>query len=321
MLDRSQIQTRTPLEDYAIRFANDRTDFITEEVAPPKIVKKSQNSKYQFDLSNLKDVETQSDSKTEANKIDYGQFKSDLTTKLHKLAADVDPNDEADADQAVANIKQRQVSNIMERLLIRREILMVTKVSTGANYPSALTSTLGATLTWASDLGDPEGDARLAKTAVKGTCGKVPDSLALSWTALEHLKQSPALKDRLKYTSGQSITEEQIKNLLGVKNLFVCRAQKNTGMEGAADAVADIWDDFALFFVRGGGDDMNSMGFMRTFLRDQLYSHEYVDEKRGGPKGRVQVVEMGWEFALEFAAVVSSSDGDATAAYLLDNVY
>lgn len=321
MLDRSQFITRTALEDFAIRFANEQTDFICDDVFVPKIVTKSQAKKYQFDLSNLKDVETQKDSKAEADKVDYGGFTSDLTTKLHKLAAEVDPRDEKDFDTAVANIKQRKTATIMEKLMIRREALMVTKVSTAASYPSGLTSTLAAGSTWADPGGDPEADATTARLAVKGFCGKFPDSLAISYTTLERLKQSAALKDRLKFTSGQSISEEQIKNLLMLKNLHVCKAQKNTAAEGAADAITDIWDDFALFFVKGGtGSDLDSMQYGRTFMRNQLYSYEYQDEKRGSGDGRIQVVEMGWEFTLEAGAVVSSTDGDFIAGYYMDNV-
>lgn len=322
MLDRSQFITRNPLEDFAIRFANKRTDFICDEVAVPKIVTKSQSKKYQFDLSNLKVVETQKDSKAAADKVDYGGFTSNLTTKLHKLATDVDPRDEKDFDTPVANLKQRGTATVMERLLIKREAMLVEKISTAANYPSGLTSTLAAGSTWADAGGDPVADSTTAKLAVKGLCGVVPDSLAISYTALEKLKNSPALIDRLKYTNGQSITEDIIKNLLGVRNLHVCYAQKNTAAEGAADAISDIWDDFALFYVKGGtGSDMDSMQFMRNFLRNQLYSFEYENPTMGSGDGRIQTIEMGWEFTLEAAAVVSSSDGDFIAGYLLDNVY
>lgn len=320
-IDISSFKTRNALENFSIRFANEQTDFISDEVAVPFVIPKAQFKKYQYDLSNLKSTETQKAYDATADQVDYGVFTSDGTAKLHKLAGKINPEHERDADAAVGDIRQDTAATIMEKLLLSREIALVTKVSTAASYPSGLTSTLSAGSTWADAGGDPEADASTARIAVKGMCGKVPNALALSWTALEKLKQSAALKDRLKYTSGQSLTEEQIKNLLGVQYLHVCKAQKNTADQGAADAISDVWDDFALFYVKNPAQGRRTMTYMRNFVVGQLYTHEWTVDDRGGPAGRIKMLEMGWEYTLEAAAVVSSSDSDFVAGYLLDNVY
>jgi hypothetical protein len=320
-LDASLFSTRNALEGFAIRHANSLTDFIAEEIFSPAVVNKTASKKYQYDSSNLKSVYDIADSKASANKVEYGVFTSPLTTQLRKLAMDIDPHDERNADQPVANIEQRAAQVITEKLLIRREQAMVTKVSTANNYPSSLTATLGAAATWASADGNPETDSATARAAVRAACGVAANALALSWTGLEQLKQSPALKDRLKYTSGESLSEQQIKNLMMVEHIHVCKARVNTAIDGAADAVSDIWDDFALFYVKDPTMSLDAMSYGRFYVRNNLYSHLYEDPTRGSGDGRIKVLEMGWEWALEAGAVVSATDGDFTAGYYLDNIY
>lgn len=320
-IDISSFKTTTALENFSIRFANEQTDFICDEVAIPHVVPKNVFKRYQYDLSNLKSVETQKAYDAAADQVDYGVFTRDATAHLHKLAGKINPQHERDADAAVGDIRQDTAATIMEKLLLSREIALVTKVSTSGSYPSGLTSALSAGSTWADAGGDPEADVTTARIAVKGACGKAPNAMAIGWTALERLKQSAALKDRLKYTSGQSVTEEQIKNLLGLQYLHVCKAQKNTADQGATDAIADVWDDFAIIYVKEPAQARRTMTYMRNFVVGQLYTHEWTVEERGGPAGRIKMLEMGWEYTLEAAAVVSSSDGDFTAGYFLDNVY
>lgn len=321
MIDASLMNTRTPIEAFSIKYANSRDAFITEDIFPPVIVNKTATKKYQYDFSNLRLVADLATSKDVANRVDYAVFSSSLNTQLHKLAGEIDPHDERNADAPVADIQQDTAANVMERLLLNRESAMATAVSTSASYPAGLTSTLGAGVTWASAAGDPEGDAKTAAIAVKQNCGQPPDSLALSWTALQYLKQSPALKDRLKYTSGQSVTEEQIKNLLMVKNLFVASSTYNTaGLEGGTDALGDIWDDFALFFVQGK-QALRTMSYGNMYLRNNLYTWMAEDPFRGSGDGRIKILEMGWEYQLAASAIDTAASGKFIAGYYLDNIY
>jgi len=320
-IDRSQFITRSPLEDFSIRHMNDQTDFISDEVAVPFLVSKSSFKKYQYDRSNLKSVDTRKDSKAEADSVDYGVFTTDVTAVLHKLKGDVDPRDERDADAAVADMETDVAATITEKLLLKREIDLATLVSTSGSYPSGLTSTLGAGATWAVSGGDPVSDANLARAAVRDSCGKPANALAISWKTFEYLKVHPVSIDRLKYTEGKTPTEDAIKNLMGLEYLHVCKAQKNTGDEGAADVIADVWGDFALFYVKNPAQGRRTMQYMRNFMVNRLYTHRYEDDRRGSGAGRVKVLEMGMEYVLSAAAVVSSADSDFAAGYLLANVY
>jgi hypothetical protein len=51
-----------------------------------------------------------------------------------------------------------------------------------------------------------------------------------------------------------------------------------------------------------------------------MYTYRREDQARGGPKGRIQVLELGWSYALASAAVVASGNNDFSAGYYLGNV-
>lgn len=317
--DIAAFKTTDPLGDLAIRMANARTDFIATEVFPVKTVPKAQFKWYQYDKSNLRSVVTEKPSKAEADKIAYGVFGPTGQAILHKLAADIDPADERDADAVVADLDTKSAASITEKLLLRMEKLAYTLLATAANYPAALTTGLTTgTTTWADSGGDPIQVAKDAKAAVRLQSGRIPQRLAASYEVVEALRIHPQLIDRLKYT-GTSLPDALIAQLLGVRDIVVATAIENTAREGAADVLASIWQDIALFYWFDAADGTEAMTYGRTFMVEDVYTHRYIDEKRGGPKGRIKVVEMGWEYVHQIVARQSSTDADTTCGYLVTN--
>lgn len=321
-IDVSQFQTRTALDDYSLQLMNEAKQFIASDVLPFKYVDKAQNKKYQYDASMLRDVETESTSKAAAAMVDYGVFTSNMTTKLHKLAAEIDPRDEAISDKAVSDIKFDQAANIMSRLMIRMERKMVALCLDATNYPAALTATLAAGSTWIEAGGDPQGDSVTAANAVKLKCGQPPNAIAMSGTTYRLLQTSPAFKERIKYTNAGLVSDAAMLAYFGVKTLHVCDATYNTTAVGAtvSNTLADIWDDSVLYFVRNTSPGLRSMSYGNTWVRKNFYSFEYLDNERGSGDGRIQIIEQGLEYEQTAGFVVSSSDGDFAAGYLLKNV-
>lgn len=323
MLNPASFKTTSALADLSVKFANEMSAFIALQVLPAAYVPKAQFKWYQYDKANLRRVDSKTDSKAPANLIDYGAFTKSGTALLHKLAAEVDPADERDADAPVSNMELDATQNVMQMLLIDLEKEVSDKIGLSTNYPSALTSALAAGDTWADAAGDPIEDARVARSAVKDSCGRAANVLAISWTTFEYLKIHPAIIDRIKFTGGQTPTKEAIANLLGVKEIIISEAQYNNAAEGATDNLDDIWGDFALFFYRNPaatGNETRGVTFGRTFFVQELYTR--VDEdKRRGAKERIKLLESGWWYTPEFVAVQSSSDGDTCAGYLFTNTY
>jgi len=323
-LNPSSFITRTALENFSIRAANEMTDYIADQVFTPVIVGKDSIKVYQYDTSNFRVSNSKKASGAEADLVDYGVFTTDRTPLLNKLAGEYDPADAKNFDVPVNQLQQDTARTVMDRLMLAREIQMADKVLTTTNYPSDLTATLAGGSTWLDASGDPEGNAAVARAAVKARCGKSPNAAAMAWTTYEKLRGAPYFIDRMKYTTA-SVSGDAFKGMLaawlGVKELHICAALKNTNAEGSAtQTLSDVWGDEILFFVKDDSASLRSMRFGAKYLRNQLYTYQYQIDERGSGDGRIQRVELGWWYSLEAGAVVSSSDSDFAAGYLLKNV-
>jgi hypothetical protein len=322
MIDISNMKTSSALADFSLRAANEMVDFVADEVFTPCIVSKTQFKYYQYDLSNYREVETQKGSKAEADKVDYGAFATSAKAELHKLAGEVDPQDERDADEAIADLEQDVALTVMERLMIKRERIMAGIVSTSANYNAGLSTTLAAGFKWSDPGGDPESDIVTAKKGVKGICGRMPNAMALSWSAWLSLSQSAALKDRVKYTSAQSLTVDQVKNLLQLDYLHICRAQYNANLEGnATQSLSDIWGTYALVYIKDPSQKKRTVCYGRNFLVNEFTTFQYEDVKRGGPEGRIKVIESSWEYVLKNTTLDSQAGNKIGGGYLVQNIF
>lgn len=318
MIDISGFRTTTPMEDLAIRMANEQTDYIATEVFLPHFINKTVYQWYQHDRSNLRFVNARKDSKSEADKIEFNVFNATGRAVLHKLAAEIDPNDEEELDPAVGDLDGQAVSQIMEHLLTELEQDAVTLATTASNYPSSLaTSLVDGVSTWLVDGGNPIGDIKTGKTAVRATSGKIPNSLALSWETMEALRVHPSLVERAQYT-GTAMPDTLIASLLGIENIYVGKARKNTANEGSADVLASVWDDDVLLYYRDAANTRQGMTYGRMFIKRDMYTHRWTDEARGEQK-RIDVVELGWKYDLKIVARVSSTDADSIAGYLITN--
>lgn len=321
----SEFKTRTALEQLTLKIMNERTDFVADSVFTPVYTPEKDIFKvYQYDGRELRDIDTASDSKSAAAKVDYGVFAKDRTTTQHKLSVDIDPRDEKVFDGAVADVSSDAAETIASHLLIRRERAFVTLATTAANYPASLTKSLVDASTRLTDAsGDIEAEAETAHTAIRTACGKAPNAACLSWTGLQKLRRSPSVIARVKYAGegNRRASEEVIRELLGVEELIISKAVYNTAAEGAARSMSDIWGDDLLFFVKDASPRKKSMRYGAFYVRNEMYTYRAPDTKRGSGDGRIEELEMGWEWALAPGAVVSSSDDDFIAGYLLKNIY
>lgn len=325
MLNPASFKTTDPLVDFSIRASNDMSGFIADDLFPPVIVSKEQFKVYQYDTSNYRVRDTRKSSKAAADSIDYGVFTRDATAMLHKLDAEWDPNDADQFDAVVANLEQDCALTIMEGLMLYKETEAATLATTAGNYNSANTATLGAGATWIVAGGDPLSDIKTARAAVRASSGgKIPNAAALSQTTYDALKSSPIFIDLMKYTVVAPSDEQfkgMLKSWLGVQFLSIGQALKNTNVEGnATQTLSDVWDDSLVFYVKNDSVSPKTMRYGANYIYNQMYTYRWQDEKRGGPKGRIQHVEMGLSYGLTSAAVMASGDNDFAAGYLLKNV-
>lgn len=324
MIDPSNFITRTPLEDLAFQFVNQATDFVGTDVLAVKPISAAQKKIYQYDFNMLRRVQTQQSSKAQAGKIDYSVFTQNITTDLYKVAADIDPRDEATFDQPVNAVRRNQAKNIMSRLLIDHEMTVANKVFTNTNYPSGLTSALSTGVNrWTDPGGDFEADQVTAENAMRNFCGRGHNAAVIAGTSIRKLRTSAVFRERMKYTvgfQGYDAFIETMKSALGVQYLFVANAKYNNSNLGGADSIGDIWTNSIAFFFYNPNEALEDVGFGHTYMRKQMYTFEAIDPKRGGVDGRITELEMGWEWVTAAGFIDASGSTKFGAGYLLENI-
>lgn len=187
------------------------------------------------------------------------------------LHHDIDDRKRANADSPMM-IDQGAVAILTQDLMIRREMEFVTAfmdtagsgwttIRTGGSnftrWDQASAIPVDNMLTWLDDAGESTGWR--PNVAVFG---------ARVWTTLRRNSQ---VLDLIKYTSGVDApavaTEQMMAKLLGIDEVLVARATRNTAAEGATDSLSYIVSDVALFAYRTKSPalDTPSAGYIVEF--------------------------------------------------------
>ncbi len=317
--DITAFKTTDALADIGIRIANAATDYVATEVLPVKTVPKSHFKWTQFDKSALYSRDTAKASKAEADKASFGGFQTSGQAILHKLAGEVDPQDERDVDNIARGLDEQTVATVMGQLLVDMEVKAHALVTAAGNYPSGLTTSLTTdTTTWNVAGGDPIQVFKDGRKAVRDAGGRLPTTAVVSWETMEALRVHPSLIERIKYT-GTQLRDEDIGRLVGVDRFIIAKAQKVATRE-PVQTLSSIWGDSVVLFSSATvAANMEEPLFGRTFMVDTLYTHRYQDDKRGSGAGRIKVVEMGWEYVQRLVAVESVSSAKTISGYLIQN--
>ena len=98
-------------------------------------------------------------------------------------------------------------------------------------------------------------------------------------------------------------------------------AQFNANVEGnATQSLSDIWGTYGLFYVKDPAQRPRTVCFGRNFVVNKFTTFEYEDEERGGPEGRVRVIESSWEYVMKNTTLDSQTGAKIGAGYLLQGI-
>ncbi len=320
MLNASSFRTVSALDNFSIRYGNEASGYAALKMFTPRYLPRGQTKWYSYGKENLQSRVLDAPAGSTAPQGAYSAYTKSTQLKEYAFKHLVLEKDARDFDRPVAQLDQDAAMANMDAMLIAMEVAAHTKATTASNYPSGLTSTLGAGVTWAVSGGDPFEDVRLARQAVFENSGRSANAMTLSYKAMEYLRIHPGITERIKYTSAASITDQMIAALLGLDELIVSKAVYNSAIEGAADTLSSIWDDDAVIFYKNPSESLRTLTYGTTFFAQQFYTKR-IDAPDLGRGLGAHFLETGWEWSQEFAAQVSSSDADSCAGYALLNVF
>jgi hypothetical protein len=189
---------------------------------------------------------------TEATIGDHKISTLDLDTQEYAYKHRITDQDLRDAGlengmSPPVNLIQDALERNARKLALRREIAVAASVfggtwvdgNAGGEDAAGLWAPAGATNTFLADIDTAMG------TLQKNGVARNSLRLMVDFLTFQYLKRVDAIRDQLKYTSNQSLTEDTLATMLGIKKVIVGAAIKSTAKElkaGTDFTGANIWE-------------------------------------------------------------------------------
>ena len=155
----------------------------------------------------------------------------------HALGVTVPIEEQEDAQEVLAvDLLDENLSAVIDSVRLEIEQLAANIAVNPATY-GANTEALSGTSMLDTSTGDPFGVVAFAKETVRGQIGRRPNTMLIGPKVLTALQKSPAILDRLKYTSSQVPTNEDLARLFQVDNFVVGEAVVSDDF----GVLSDIW--------------------------------------------------------------------------------
>lgn len=232
------------LTDISIKYANPAAAFVAEQLFPTVQVDKRTGFYFTYDKSNLRNVDSLRTGKSRSNEIDYGLSKTPYGPLLeHSLSAFIENDLLSQADDPL-DPRTDATETVTERMLLEKEIDLATTMSDTAIVTQ--NTTLAGTDQWSDfDNSDPFDDISTAVAEVKSNSLIAPNTLVLSWSVWNKLRNHPDLIDRVKYSDLGRLTTENLQELFDVQSVVIAGASYNNSDEGAADSLDFVFGKHA----------------------------------------------------------------------------
>lgn len=245
-------------------------NFVGEALFPVVPVEQRGGKIIQFGKEDFKLYATGRAPGANTKRVNYGYQGDPYSLEQHALEGQVpfeimeDANAVPNIDMATVAIRKTQ--NIID---LRLEKARADIARNEASYDNDHKVTLSGTDQWSDhDNSDPTGDIDAARSAVRSTIGRRPNTALLSGKAFDAVRNHPKIIDRIKYTGRDSITPEMLASLWNLQRVMVGDA---VYAEDDGDLV-DVWggDVIVAYTEVGSLADMGlpSYGYtyrLRTF--------------------------------------------------------
>lgn len=156
---------------------------------------------------------------------------------------------------------------ITSKLMLGRERIIQTMVTTSGNYASGMTTTLSGTSQWNDYVNsDPIGNLRTGKRTVHSKIFLEPNLLLVPYTTMSILEDHPDFLERIKYSERAIFSPELLAAILGFGQVIIPGAGVNNAPLGQAESLAYLW----------GNDVMMAYVPARPGMKIPAFGYEFV---------------------------------------------
>ena len=279
---KSQLHVNKLLSNVSVQYKNN--EYIWDKVFPTVMVSKDSDLYRVYDRNNLKTPETKRAAKGVANEFGFQFSTASYVLEQHALKEYVGVDEEQNNDQGSLEIDTTEflTDQIYKRVEIMTEALFV-KANWSLNVSLASGSAFSDNTTTSNPIQvfDTGGATIIANGGKQHNFGIVPNAKYLS------IKNHVSVIDRVKYTSAD-IGEGAVASLLGLSEMLVPKAVKDTAADGVASSISPIWSNCFLGY-KAPSPSLKAPSCGYTFMNSLPRVRSWKDEERNAKAIEVEV--------------------------------
>lgn len=252
----ADVHVNAALTQVSVAYLQDQSAYIADKVFPMIPVQHKTDVYFVWSKADFFRDEAQ----LRADATESAGTGVNLTTQTYSanvwaLHQDIGPQVRANADPSV-DLDVASTQQLMQKLLIRRDRIFMTKYMGTGIWGTTVTGTPGGTpgsstpAQWDDDANsDPFTDVAVGQTTILQNTGYMPNKLVLAWPVYQALRKHPLIIDRIKYTTktfAGTITPALLAAAFDVDEVLVSRAVYNTAAENVAASMSFAMGKHAL---------------------------------------------------------------------------
>jgi Phage major capsid protein E len=234
------------LTDLSVAYLNQASKFAAPVVFPWVDVQKQSDVYAIFDRGDfLRDGMQVRGIYDTAAQTGFRVSTADYRCEVWSLAKLVSDREKANADDPFRP-DEDAAAFLTQQRLIRQEVdwcstYFTTGVWTGSSTGTDLTVTA-----WDDVSSTPIENVEDESAEIESNTGMLPNTLVVNRRVWQALKNHPDIVDRVKHTSGASLTTDVVARLMGLDRIVIAAGVRNSAQEGATAAVDYIAGNHAL---------------------------------------------------------------------------
>lgn len=234
---RSQLHVNKLLSNVSVQYKNN--EYIWRDVFPiVKVVKESDLYRV-YDRNNLKSPETKRAPKAVANEFGFQFSTASYQLEQHALKEYVGVDEQEQNDQG--NLEIDTVEFLTDQLEKRAE-LMCEALFVKTNWSLNVSLASGAAFSDNTTTSNPIAVFDTGAATIIANGGKMHNFGIVPYAKYINIKNHVSVLDRVKYTSAE-IGEAAVSALLGLPQMLVPKAVKDTAADGVASSISAIWSN------------------------------------------------------------------------------
>lgn len=315
------------LTSFAQGYTNQQ--FVGEFVAPTVFVTERSGLFLQFDMSRFEQSNDTRSAGSTFGVVDYSYEGKPYRLNPHGLKYTPALEEVEEANVLNINLGEEGANLLMEKTMLNMEIERAEIATNPANYATNNTAALSGTSQVSNAACDLDALVNAAKGEVNAAIAKDPNVWLLSYEAFMAVTKLDIVKDKIKYTSRQSVTTDMLAEMYGFSKVVVGSALKKTTTSSPPERV---WGNTMVFCytnpaaLASGRLPFSTEGGAPAVRRQQpSFAYQYMLQDRPQMTNRYwdeSTDSWCWKIRSDrdTAIVGVDSAGKANSAFLYTNV-